>query len=77
MPSVITSEGMRRKATPSPLANPTSAEAPSAIANAPGLLLPPEIWVSRMAARFRFQATDKSMPPVRITSVCPAASTPR
>jgi hypothetical protein len=34
-------------------------------------------WVSRMAARLRFQPIERSMPPVRITNVCPPAMIPR
>jgi hypothetical protein len=51
---------------------------PSVSSTAHGALpfWPSEVVVSRIAPAFRVQATEKSIPPTRITKVCPAATNP-
>jgi hypothetical protein len=78
MASVITTAGMPSKATPAPLQAPTSAPMPSVKARA-GIArasLPSELVTIRIAPALSTHGTERSMPPMRMTKVCPAATSP-
>ena len=64
---------------PMPFSRPTIAPEASAAPHpsASASSLPLVMRVSRMAAKFSVQLTERSIPPVRITIVWPAATTPR
>ena len=74
---VITSGGSRRTVTPRPL------QTPIRMAITSVTRMPPScpIWVIRLPATTPVMvitaATERSIPPIRITSVCPAATMPR
>jgi hypothetical protein len=78
MPSVITTAGMPSRATPRPLTIPQTTPSASAstipIASLP--FEPADCEMSTIAAAFRTHGTERSIPPIRITNVCPAATRP-
>ena len=78
MPSVITTAGTPSQATPMPLPNPTNAPTTSAATIASGIreVRPRLLVVSTIAAPLRTHGMDRSMPPTRTTSICPAATKP-
>ncbi len=75
--SVITSGGNRSATTPRPLTTPTSA-AMSSVSTIPAAS---PIWVIRWPpmtpVMVTTAATDRSIPPISTTRVCPAATMPR
>ena len=77
--SVITIGEMRSLATPTPLSTPTPAPTASA-AISPGRIFaacPCVTVVNAKAAAVSTQATDRSIPPASMTSVCPIEIMPR
>ena len=78
IPSVITTAGTARYATPIPLARPVTSPSASVrrIAWAARPSRPSEDVTSRIAAPLSTQGTERSIPPTRMTNVWPAATKP-
>jgi hypothetical protein len=78
IPNVITTAGTDSSAMPSPLINPTPNPRLRASNTAQRVRSsrPREVVTSRMAAAFNTQGTERSMPAMRTTNICPAATKP-
>ena len=78
MASVITTAGTPKTAMPTPLQRPTSAPMPSVTRRANGIRasLLAAVLIIRMAPALSVHGTDRSIPPIRMTKVWPAATRP-
>jgi len=76
LPSVTMMEGRRVLAVRKPLTNPASAPTQTPSSTASGVGICSEKYTPHTPDRATIAPTDRSMPPVRMTNVMPAASMP-
>src|SRR5712691_8195009 len=78
MPSVMTTGGISNSTMPSPFVMPTPTPSKSTSGTTHHALLfsPSAVVVSSTAIALSTQGTERSMPPIRMMKVCPAATMP-